>query len=182
MDEKTDKGIYHMMRAIGFFTLGTVALTMSAHVAGIRPNISESAPVGLWIDRPMTSPLHRGMMIGICPPSTSALVQLFSSNGTLPYGKCAETKVALLLKPVRALPGDAVRISHRNPATVNGIPLANTVASERLPAWPDGEYIVKPDEVWVFSSHSAKSFDSRYFGPVKIADIQSRAFPLLVAE
>lgn len=175
MDEKTDKGIFHMMRAIGFFTLGTVALTMSAQVAGIRPNISESAPVGLWIDRPMTSPLHRGMMIGICSPSTVALDHL-------PYGKCPNTHTALLLKPVSALPGDVVRISHGNPATVNGIPLANTVVSEKLPAWPDGEYIVNPDEVWVFSSHSAKSFDSRYFGPVKIADIQSRAFPLLVAE
>lgn len=176
MDEKTDKGIFHMMRAIGFFTLGTVALIMIAQIAGIRPNISESAPVGLWIDRPMASPLHRGMMIGICPPSTAALVQF------LPYGKCAETNVALLLKPVRALPGDVVRISHGNPATVNGILLANTAASEKLPAWPDGEYLVNSDEVWVFSSHSAKSFDSRYFGPVKITDIQSRAFPLLVAE
>jgi type IV secretory pathway protease TraF len=122
------------------------------------------------------------MMIGVCPPSTVPLVRLFSSNGTLPYGKCPETNAALLLKPVRALPGDVVRISHGNPATVNGIPLPNTIASEKLPAWPDGKYIVKDDEVWVFSSHSERSFDSRYFGPVKIANIQDRAFPLLVVE
>lgn len=171
-----------MIRAIGFFALGTVALTLSAHVAGIRPNISESAPIGLWIKREITGSLHRGMMIGICPPPTVPLVQLFSANGTLPYGECPETNVAPLLKPIRALPGDIVRISRGSAAWVNGSPLPNTAAAESLPAWPDGEYVVKPGEVWIFSSHSPKSFDSRYFGPVKITDIQSSAIPLMVAK
>ena len=65
---------------------------------------------------------------------------------------------------------------------MNGAVLANTVAEESIPAWPDGEYVVSSGEVWIFSSYNPKSFDSRYFGPVKIKDIQSQAFPLMVTE
>jgi conjugative transfer signal peptidase TraF len=169
-----------MMRAIGIIALSTVTLAHIGQAMGIRPNISGSAPVGLWLDRPITTPLHRGMMIGVCPPPTVPLVKLFSMNGTLPYGPCPETNVALLLKPIRALPGDTVQITHENPAMVNGIALSNTIASDSLPAWPDGEYIVRPGEVWIFSSYSDKSFDSRYFGPVRIADIRGEAHPLFI--
>jgi len=169
-----------MRRAIGIFALSTVALAHIGQAVGIRPNFSASAPVGLWLDRPISSPLYRGMMIGVCPPPTVAVVKLFSVNGTLPYGPCSETNVALLLKPIRALPGDTVKISHGSPAKVNGIALSNTIASESLPAWPDGEYTVQPGEVWLFSSYSEKSFDSRYFGPVSIDLVKGEAIPLLV--
>jgi type IV secretory pathway protease TraF len=79
------------------------------------------------------------------------------------------------------LPGDTVRIIQGKDATVNGVPIPNTVASGLLPAWPDGEYKVKPGEVWIFSSYNRKSFDSRYFGPVDITLVHGEAFPLLVA-
>lgn len=171
-----------MRKKIGTFALGAISLILLGHAAGVRGNLSDSAPVGLWIKRPIASELEKGMMIGICPPPTVAVVRLFSANGTLPYGQCPETNVALLLKPVRALPGDVVTISRGSEAKVNRIALANTVAEESLPAWPDGEYIVNPGEVWIFSSYSQKSFDSRYFGPVKIKDIQSYVYPLMVTE
>lgn len=167
-----------MMRAIGIIALSTVALAHVAQAIGIRPNFSDSAPPGLWIERPITAPLRHGMMIGICPPPTVPLVQLFLDDGTLPYGDCP--KKWLLLKPVQALPGDTVQISHGNPVKVNEIALPNTIASETLPAWPDGEYTVKPGEVWVFSSYSERSFDSRYFGPVSINLVKGEAVPLFV--
>ena len=169
-----------MTRALVLFTFALVAVAHIGQAVGIRPNISASAPVGLWLDRPISSPLHRGMMISVCPPPTVAVVKLFSENGTLPYGPCSETNVALLLKPIRALPGDTVKISHGSPAKVNGIALSNTTASESLPAWPDGEYTVQPGEVWLFSSYSEKSFDSRYFGTVSIDLVKGEAIPLLV--
>lgn len=169
-----------MQRAIGIIALSTVVLALTAQATGIRANFSGSAPTGLWIERPISEPLHRGMLIGVCPPSTIALVRLFAENGTLPYGECPETNVALLLKPIQALPGDTVTINRGKPAIVNGKRLPNTEASSFLPAWPDGEYKVKKGEVWIFSSYSSKSFDSRYFGPVSIAAIHGEAHPLFV--
>lgn len=169
-------------KTIGVFALSTISLILVGHAAGVRGNLSDSAPVGLWIKRPIADELQKDMMIGVCPPSTVAVVRLFSENGTLPYGQCPETNVALLLKPVRAMPGDIVRISRGSEAMVNGTPLANTIAEESIQAWPDGKYVVNPGEVWIFSSYNSKSFDSRYFGPVKIKDIQSQAFPLMVTK
>lgn len=169
-----------MMRAIGITALSTIALALASQAAGIHPNLSDSAPTGLWGERPMPTTIHRGMMIWMCPPSNVGVVKRLSDGGALPYGNCPETNAGLLLKPIQALPGDTVRINRGNPATVNGKPLSNTVASETLPAWPDGEYTVKPGEVWVFSSYSNKSFDSRYFGPVSITLVKGEAVPLLV--
>lgn len=167
-------------RTIGISALGTISLILLSHAVGVRGNLSDSAPVGLWIKRPIDSDLQRDMMIGVCPPPTVPVVRLFSENGTLSFGQCPETNVALLLKPVRALPGDVVRISRGREARVNGTVLANTIAEESITAWPDGEYVVSPGEVWIFSSYNPKSFDSRYFGPIKIKDIQSQVFPLAV--
>lgn len=169
-----------MKRSIGIAALSTIAAIYVSQAAGFYPNLSTSAPIGIWGKRPIPENLHRGMMIWMCPPSTVAVVKRLADDGALPYGPCPDSNVARLLKPIQALPGDTVQISHGYPAEVNGVPLSNTVASETLPAWPDGEYTVKPGEVWVFSSYSNKSFDSRYFGPVSITLVKGEAVPLLV--
>ena len=169
-----------MRRAIGVAALSTVALVYVSQAAGFYPNLSTSAPIGIWSKRPIPEQLHRGTMIWMCPPSSVAVVKRLADGGALPYGSCPESNVALLLKPVQAVSGDTVQIDHGNPVKVNGKPLANTIASETLLAWPDGKYTVKPDEVWVFSSYSDKSFDSRYFGPVNITLIHGEAKPLLI--
>ena len=64
--------------------------------------------------------------------------------------------------------------------TVNGVALPNTAAMPALPGWPAGRYIVQPGEVWLFSSYSAGSFDSRYFGPVVLASVRGIARPVAV--
>lgn len=166
-------------KIVGVAILSTVTLILAGQAAGIRPNISNSAPIGLWLDRPITTPLRRDMMIGVCPPPTVPVVKLFSDNGALPHGNCPGN-VALLLKPIRAIPGDTVQIRRGKEANVNGKPIPNTTAAIGMEAWPDGDYLVRPGQVWVFSSHNAKSFDSRYFGPVDISLIRCEAMPLLV--
>ena len=171
-----------MKKTIGITALSAISLILIGHAVGVRGNLSESAPIGLWIKRPITSELKKGMMIGVCPPPTVPVVRLFSANGTLPYGQCPHTNVALLLKPIRAFPGDIVTIKKGNNVTVNGEHLSNSSALDSLPGWPDGEYIVRPGEVWIFSSYSDKSFDSRYFGPVKVSEIQGAALPLLTKD
>lgn len=169
-----------MNRAIGIIALSTVALVYVSQAAGFYPNLSSSAPIGIWSKRPTPEKLHRGMMIWMCPPPTVAVVKRLAADGALPYGACPESNVALLLKPIQAVPGDTVQIHHGNPVKVNGKPLDNTAASETLPAWPDGQYKVQSGEVWVFSSYNNKSFDSRYFGPVSMNLVKGEAVPLLV--
>jgi conjugative transfer signal peptidase TraF len=167
-------------RTIGLSALGLVALMGAASTAGIHPNFSISAPQGLWIDRTINGDLRRGMLVSVCPPA-QPLVKLMAEQGYLPYGSCPDTEVAPLLKTVAALPGDRVTLLHGSLAHVNGVPVPNTIAKPSLSAWPDGEYTVKPNQLWVFSSYSKDSFDSRYFGPVDRSAVRGEAAPLLVA-
>jgi type IV secretory pathway protease TraF len=70
---------------------------------------------------------------------------------------------------------------------VNGRPLPNTAplvkdsAGYPLMHWPFGKYVVSPDTVWATSSYSARSFDSRYFGPVNASQVREHIRPLLTA-
>jgi conjugative transfer signal peptidase TraF len=152
----------------------------SADQAGLGINATHSAPIGLWTAQPFDpSSLRRGMTVLVCPPD-QPVVREMRDRGYLSPGDCPHTHVMQLGKTIRAIPGDVVRIEAGMPATVNGFPLPNSIARPSLPAWPQGEYAVQPGEVWIFSSYSADSFDSRYFGPVNPSAIRSETAPWLV--
>lgn len=163
-----------MMRAIGITTLGALSIVLAGQAAGLMANLSESAPTGLWILRPAAS-IDRGMLVSVCPPDVPI------TQKTLPCCGCPNTNLKSILKAVGAVSGDSVVLRHGYPAKVNGIDLPNTIASPTVPAWPDGEYTVGPNQVWVFSTYSDKSLDSRYLGPIEITSIQAEAKPLLIA-
>jgi conjugative transfer signal peptidase TraF len=167
-----------MNRAIGFSLLGTVALSLGAQVAGIRINITESAPRGLWI-MDDSQKLERGSLVAVCPPS-APIVRAMAERSILSPGDCIGTDVQSLLKPVGAVSGDFVVIRERMPVLVNGIELPNTISKPEMPSWPAGTYQVEPGYVWLFSTYNAKSFDSRYFGPVPIENVRGVTTPLLV--
>lgn len=133
-------------------------------------NFTESAPTGIWTKKPIQS-ISKGTLVVFCAPP---------SDIPMTHGDCPDTFNAPLLKPVAAVAGDTVKISRGLPATVNGHALPNTAAHPSMKAWPDGEYIVRDGQVWLFSSYSPKSFDSRYFGPVNLSAVRGEAVPLLV--
>jgi len=90
-----------------------------------------------------------------------------------------------LIKPVVAWPGDIVLVS-ADGISVNGHMLKNSEPisldskGEQLRAFATGEYRVGPRELWVISSFSPRSFDSRYFGPIPLKSVHSWLRPLLV--
>lgn len=170
---------------------GIAALTVTAaigtaiivnHVTGIglRVNLSHSAPVGVWrVSQIDAGSLVRGELVEICPPA-APIVQMMADRGYMEPGNCEDTRVAPLLKAVGAVPGDIVTVQHGSAVAVNGQPMPNTDALPTMPAWPEGTYTVQPGHIWLFSTYSPVSFDSRYFGPVDVAAIRGRAAPVLV--
>ena len=88
------------------------------------------------------------------------------------------------MKPIVAVAGDTVEVTLHGVA-INGGLLPNSAAlpldteNRPLQHWPYNTYRVAPSTVWVISSFNARSFDSRYFGPVPIASIRSHLRPLL---
>jgi type IV secretory pathway protease TraF len=89
-----------------------------------------------------------------------------------------------VLKRVAALPGDRVVVSPLG-LTVDGRRLLHSsrrrrdTAGRPLPAVPQGEYRVAPGTLWIYSDHTNRSWDSRYFGPVPLAGVRSTAVQLL---
>src|SRR5205807_2595642 len=139
--------------------------------AGLRLNDSPSMPTGLYV---RTSSASSASLVVFCPADPFARLSVergYRSRGNCPDG--AEP----LAKPIVACPGDVVEMSARGMA-VNGRLLANTgplvtdSAGRPLPHWPFGRYVVAPGTVWVASSYSVRSFDSRYFGPVESSQVR----------
>jgi conjugative transfer signal peptidase TraF len=116
-----------------------------------------------------------------CPAEPFAKLSVergYRSRGNCPDG--AEP----MAKPIAARPNDIVELSALG-ITVNGrllpntAPLVTDTAGRRLHHWPFGRYVVAPGTVWVASSYSPRSFDSRYFGPVEASQVREQVRPLL---
>lgn len=154
-----------------------VCLFQLCGLVGVRINASPSLPVGLYL----ASGDSGAALVEFCPvePFASfALARGYRDRGTCPDGGTP------LLKPVIARAGDLVEISALGIA-VNGRLLARTAPlptdthGRPLTSWPYGHYVVSPEAIWVASSYSERSFDSRYFGPVATSAIRNHVLPLV---
>ena len=154
-----------------------------ASVAGLLINDTVSAPRGVWRIEPLTGPVERGQMVSLCPPD-DARFRLGRERGYLTYGWCPGG-YERMLKMVGAVPGDVVSMTAQGVA-VNGRLLDNSAPQARdgsgrvLNAMPQGAYTVAAGEVWLISTYTSVSFDSRYFGPVASAQIEGGARPLWI--
>jgi conjugative transfer signal peptidase TraF len=154
-----------------------------ANAAGLRFNETPSMPLGLWRVAGAHAPVRRGDIVAVCPPETDA-VRVAAERGYIPTGHCAGGYKPLL-KPVAATGGDVVAISAAGVA-VNGqeVPataqLALDSAGRPLKPVSVGSYRVAPGEIWLLSGYDPRSFDSRYFGPVPVANVQGIARPVWV--
>jgi conjugative transfer signal peptidase TraF len=159
---------------------GVLALALAAEWADLRLNDSPSMPPGLYV---RTSSESNSTLVVFCP--AESLAKLSVERGYRSRGNCADGGEPLA-KPIAANPGDSVELSATGMA-VNGRPLPNTAplaedsAGRPLSHWPFGRYVVAPGTVWVASSYSPRSFDSRYFGPVEAGQVREHVRPLLTA-
>lgn len=133
-------------------------------------NLTASLPPGLYLLLPV-HPLTHGTLVVFPPPATVA--PLLVARGYLaPHTP--------LLKPVAALPGDAVCVQDEG-VFIQGLfvaPVASVDgAGRRLPRWR-GCVTLADGEVFVLSTWSPRSVDSRYFGPVRVSTIAGVARPL----
>jgi conjugative transfer signal peptidase TraF len=118
-----------------------------------------------------------GTFAELCPPGEWG--PLSAARGYRAHAiidRCGDGSIPLL-KPVVATFGDRVDVSTAG-VTVNGVVLPNSAAlasdaqGRPLQHVPFGQYLVGPGQVWVISTFSPRSFDSRYFGPVQAASIR----------
>jgi conjugative transfer signal peptidase TraF len=147
-------------------------------------NFTHSAPLGIY--RPVAA--AAGALRGNSPYAFFCPDQRWPGLKNNPntrrcLGTCPDGYAALL-KPVVAWPGDTVTTSPAGIA-VNGTPVPNSAPLTRdslgreLHPFPYGTYQVLSEQIWVVSSYSSKSFDSRYFGPVPLKTVREWVRPLI---
>jgi conjugative transfer signal peptidase TraF len=142
---------------------------------GLRFNVSPSLPVGVYVAN------DTGRLVEFCPAEPFASMAI--TRGYRAPGACPDGGTPLL-KPVIATTGDIVDVL-ADGIVVNGVRVPNTAPlpadsnGRPLSQWPFGRYTVSAGTVWVASSYNARSFDSRYFGPVPVDAIRNRVRPAL---
>ena len=157
-----------------------IAAALTAHGTGLVINATPSMARGVW--QQTDQPLARGVVVIACPPPTAAL-EVGVDRHYLGDGDCPG-RYEPLIKPIAAMPGDTVVVRPSGAIEVNGTPLENSrslrndEAGRHLTGVPAGTYTVAPGHVWLISTYSPLSFDSRYLGPVPISSIRGTVKPL----
>ncbi|CAN5308685.1 S26 family signal peptidase [soil metagenome] len=142
-----------------FLTLGALIADQTPALALV--NESPSVPRGLYVRQPGGAP-ERGAMVALPQPPTARRY----------LGGLGMPDEVLLIKRIAAVGGDPVCRQGRGiwmPDRVVPI-LDRDRRGAALPGWT-GCRRLAPDELFLLGDTSG-SFDSRYFGPVRIRDLE----------
>ena len=175
-----------MKRACEIVVFGVLAflVTIAAHntaaahgYPGLRVNLTESVPVGLYFYRP--GPVHRNDLVQVCLPPDLAAYALKNELDLAVAGPCA-SGVAPLVKVLAAISGDVVEVGLAG-ITINGrawpmsAPRSSTAHGLRVGT----RFIVAPHYALVLGLHPA-SWDGRYFGALPSSAIAGRWIPIFL--
>jgi conjugative transfer signal peptidase TraF len=133
-------------------------------------------PQGVWIERG-NAIYTVGDIVEVCP-HLADWERVYLGAGDCPNG------LEPMLKPIAAVAGDTVSIDPSG-VIINGKPIPDTavLAHDRqrreLHPYAAGSYTVAAGQVWVIVPRS-DSLDSRYLGPVSVANIRGLAAPVWV--
>lgn len=161
-------------RALCGMVVGLTALFASVvmpHPMQLVYNPSESAPLGWYAVR--DKPVHVGDYVVARLPAAAS--QLAAARHYLP-------STIPLLKRVGAMDGQQVCV-HHGIVSIDGHVVARTLARDGLGRpladWEQCRRL-KRGELFLLSTSSAASFDSRYFGPISVAATFGEAMPLWI--
>lgn len=169
------------VRRLGLVALGPL---IAANVAllGVRFNWTASAPVGFYLERPLK--LARGELVLLCLPT--GVQALGRRRGYLPAGQCSGQS-SPVLKRLVGLPGDTIALSESLLAVNGEVVLQSPIqaldsAGRPLTHAPFGSRVLPAGQVWVLGVNGARSWDSRYFGPIPVESLQASVRPLATFE
>jgi conjugative transfer signal peptidase TraF len=158
-----------------------LALGIACYAAGVRVNTTKSIPVGIYLTS--SSAIKKGAYVMFCPPPSGvfddARQRRYIAGGSCPGG------YGYMMKKVLAAQSDAVTVADDG-VRVNGellplsAPLKADMAGRPMPRYRANSFKLGNSEVLLMSDLSRTSFDSRYFGPIHVAQIKSVIEPVFV--
>lgn len=146
---------------------------------GLRLNMTRSvAPGFYWVVKKQP---EKGDFVSFCPAKNS-LTQMAHERGYIGFGNC-QGHYERVLKIVVGVSGDKVEL-HKQGVYISGTLLPDSAVLSQdglgkpLLPFSDKPIVLKPDELWVMTNSNPLSFDSRYFGPIRLAQISDVVKPI----
>jgi conjugative transfer signal peptidase TraF len=146
---------------------------------GLRFNTTRSVDPGFyWV---VDKQPEKGDFVSFCPTET-AISQMAYLRGYIGFGNCPG-HYQRLLKIVYGMAGDNIEFQEQG-ISVNGSVLPQSALltqdglGRSLIPFSSKPLVLKPDELWVMTNRSPLSFDSRYFGPIRLAQVSNVVRPL----
>jgi len=163
----------------GIAVAAAILIAIAEAFGVLISNTDSAAPAGIY--RMVGSDIDRGDLVAACLPI--AVAQEGLARGYLRPGGCVGD-VEPVDKIVGALPGDIVEIEPGWVA-INGKRIAHSATATHdsldrpLSHVEWGKHVVAANEVWLFGFNDRRSWDSRYFGPIPIANMRGKLEPVL---
>ena len=150
-------------------------LMLMMHLIGIRINISESYPLGLYMK--VSGEYERGSLVETCVPEHVSTMMV--DRGYIPdIGSCGNYPP--FIKQVYGVGGDEVLVGSQ--VSINGIAIVGTelkTMDNEQREYPQAQSATVPEgHVWLMSNNHPDSYDSRYFGSIPDTHILSMLRPL----
>jgi conjugative transfer signal peptidase TraF len=169
------------LTALTWLCAGIAVLVWVFIFSPIKYNLTPSVPTGFWYVHSIDRPLRRGDIVYFCPPDTREFREA-KARGYVPEGDCPGNYLHMM-KPIAALPGDTVEVK-LDGVRVNGRLITNSKPIATDPKGRAlkprlGRFKVKLGEVWLVSHYHPKSYDSRYFGAIRLQPLQRLAKPII---
>ena len=172
-----------LLERVTWLAVGAILITLLA-AAGrtsgmILVDTDSSCPVGIY--RVVQRPVTRGELVEACLPD--AIAAYGRARGYLGLGGCPDGSEPMI-KVIGATSGDRVDLSSES-VWVNAAGLPQTATRLRdsrgreVSSIERGSYKTRANEVWLFGVRDARSWDSRYFGPVPRSDVVGAVEPVL---
>jgi conjugative transfer signal peptidase TraF len=161
---------------------GTKACDRAPQMKPFRLMLTDSSawPGIYHVGHPHAAGFKRGALVEACLPPWPSQIGLefgYLAKGDCPGGAEPVAKV------IGAVPGDVVELLP-GAVTVNGQHFTHNAATQNtdsenraLKHLAAGRYVVARGEVWLFGFNNPRSWDSRYFGPVPVANVMGTLSP-----
>jgi type IV secretory pathway protease TraF len=146
------KRLSQLFVIISALIFGTVVLGLAA---GYRLNVTSSLALGIYRISGVVSPLQRGDLVTFYLPPHLRL----------------DHRLGSFTKPVGGLPGDRVCVCAGR-LLVAGMDYGPVLAAAPVHAIAEGHCITVGEGEVFTASHTPRSYDGRYYGPVRLADVQ----------
>lgn len=166
-----------MFKIIVLTTINLIVLVSVFQLLGLRFNVSDSYPLGLY--RVTQGEIRKNDLVQSCLPEKAASLMI-ERDYVHTVGACKGYPP--VLKKVAAVAGDRVDIGEN--ISINGNPIPNTTIlnvdeqGKRLVS--ASSTTIEDGHVWLLSTYTDISYDSRYYGSVPVGLVKSRIEPLWV--